>query len=156
MRHIDPKNYLSDIEWPRQMSTNSDFYGEDIRLWSERQGDLLRRIAAGEAISDQVDWPHVIEEIKDVGQDRQQEIARLAAHLAAAEALVEQLRGRLDALTGKLADTQAELAAAQVQAEAATTRAVAAVEGERAMREAETARKARGLVARLRAAWRGE
>jgi hypothetical protein len=37
------------------MSKDSDLYGEDILLWSERQGDLLRRLAAGESVSDQVD-----------------------------------------------------------------------------------------------------
>ena len=38
------------------MSKHSDLYGEDILLWSERQGDLLRRLAAGESVSNQVDW----------------------------------------------------------------------------------------------------
>jgi Domain of unknown function DUF29 len=46
------------------MSKDSDLYGEDILLWSERQGDLLRRLAAGESVSDQVDWPHVVDEIE--------------------------------------------------------------------------------------------
>jgi hypothetical protein len=77
---------------PWQMSRDSDLYGEDIRLWSEAQGALLRRLAAGEAVIDQVDWPHVIEEVEDLGRsdaqhlDRQQEIARLTALLVAAEA----------------------------------------------------------------------
>ena len=33
-------------------------------LWSERRADLLRRVAAGERINDQVDWDNVIEEVK--------------------------------------------------------------------------------------------
>ena len=48
------------------MSTDSDLYGEDIHLWSETQAALLRRLAAGEAVRDQVDWPHVVEEIEDL------------------------------------------------------------------------------------------
>jgi hypothetical protein len=31
---------------------DSDLYGDDIRLWSERQGALLRRLANGEAVFD--------------------------------------------------------------------------------------------------------
>ena len=92
--------------------SDSDLYGDDIRLWSERQAALLRRLAAGEAVSEQVDWPHVVEEIEDLGHGDahppvQDEIAQLTARLAAAEALVKELRARLDSLTGKLAETQA-------------------------------------------------
>jgi hypothetical protein len=32
------------------MSRDSDLYGEDIQLWAEQQGALLRRVAAGEAV----------------------------------------------------------------------------------------------------------
>src|SRR6185437_6582348 len=99
---------------PGQMS-DSDLYGDDIRLWSERQGALLRRLSAGEAVSDQVDWQHVVGEIEDLGHDyvTHDEVARLTARLAAAEAEVNELRARLEALTGKLADTQTELANTQ-------------------------------------------
>ena len=44
----------------------SDLHDTDIILWSERQATLLRRVAEGERLND-VDWPHVIEEIADVG-----------------------------------------------------------------------------------------
>ena len=130
--------------------SDSDLYGDDIRLWSERQAALLRRLAAGEAVSEQVDWPHVVEEIEDLGHGDahppvQDEIAQLTARLAAAEALVKELRARLDSLTGKLADTQAELASTQDQVETATARA-AAVEAEQAMR---VARRGQGRWARL-------
>ena len=137
------------------MNSDSDLYGDDIHLWSERQGALLRRLAAGEAVTDQVDWQHVVEEIEDLGRsdvqhlDHQQEISRLTALLAAAEARVKELRARLDDLTGKLANTQAELADAQHQADAATARSVAAS-------RAEQERKARGRWTRLRAAWLGK
>jgi hypothetical protein len=43
-----------------------DLYERDILDWSERQADLLRRVAGGERVN-HVDWPHVIEEIADVG-----------------------------------------------------------------------------------------
>jgi Domain of unknown function DUF29 len=54
------------------MNSDSDLYGDDIHLWSERQGALLRRLAAGEAVSDQIDWPHIVEEIEDLGHDHAQ------------------------------------------------------------------------------------
>jgi hypothetical protein len=41
-------------------------YDHDILSWSERQADLLRRLARGERING-VDWEHVVEEIEDVG-----------------------------------------------------------------------------------------
>ncbi len=41
-------------------------YERDILDWSERQADLLRRVARGERVND-VDWEHVVEEIEDVG-----------------------------------------------------------------------------------------
>ncbi len=41
-------------------------YERDILSWSERQADLLRRLARGERVND-VDWEHVVEEIEDVG-----------------------------------------------------------------------------------------
>src|SRR5689334_22761925 len=139
--------------------SDSDLYGDDIRLWSEKQGALLRRLAAGEAVSEQVDWPHVVEEIEDLGHSEaqrvQDEISHLTARLAAAETLVKDLRARLDSLTGKLAETQAELASTQNQVETATARAVAA-ESEQVVRQAEAARRGQGRWQRLRQAWRGE
>jgi septal ring factor EnvC (AmiA/AmiB activator) len=137
------------------MNSDSDLYGDDIRLWSERQGALLRRLSAGEAVSDQVDWQHVVGEIEDLGHDyvAHDEVARLTARLAAAEAEVNELRARLKDLTGKLTDTQVELATTQDRVETATARAAAAVESEQAMQQAAAERKARGRLARLRAAW---
>src|SRR3954449_11375721 len=102
------------------MNSDSDLYGDDIRLWSDKQSALLRRLSAGEAVSDHVDWQHVVGEIEDLGLNRaqraaQDEVVRLTARLAAAEAEVNELRARLEDLTGKLTDTQAELATAQDQ-----------------------------------------
>ena len=42
-------------------------YERDALAWAERQADLLRRLAAGERVNEDVDWPNVIEEVQDVG-----------------------------------------------------------------------------------------
>ncbi len=42
-------------------------YQTDALAWAEQQADLLRRVAAGERLNDAVDWPHVIDEVRDVG-----------------------------------------------------------------------------------------
>jgi hypothetical protein len=44
-------------------------YETDILLWSEHQADLLRRLAAGERVNDQIDWNDLIEEVGDVGRN---------------------------------------------------------------------------------------
>jgi hypothetical protein len=46
----------------------NDLYEEDILTWSARQADLLRRLAAGERVNDQVDWENVVEEVESVGR----------------------------------------------------------------------------------------
>ena len=43
-------------------------YDADFFAWSEHQGELLRRHSAGERLNEAVDWPHVIEEIEDLGR----------------------------------------------------------------------------------------
>jgi len=53
-------------------------YDADILAWSERQAGLLRRVGAGETINDQVDWPHIIEEVEAVGRS---ERSALASHV---------------------------------------------------------------------------
>src|ERR1700750_3100352 len=45
-----------------------DLYDDDILLWSERQSDLLRRIAAGEPVNERPDWVNIIEEVESVGR----------------------------------------------------------------------------------------
>jgi hypothetical protein len=46
-------------------------YDTDIVTWSERQGALLRRRAAGELVNDaELDWPNIAEEIESVGQSQ--------------------------------------------------------------------------------------
>jgi hypothetical protein len=48
----------------------SDAYESDILLWSERQAQLLRCLAAGERVNDPVDWENVIEEVESVGSEQ--------------------------------------------------------------------------------------
>jgi hypothetical protein len=44
-------------------------YDTDVLTWSERQADLLRRVAAGERINNhEIDWPNIVEEIESVGR----------------------------------------------------------------------------------------
>ena len=43
-------------------------YEADILLWSERQTDLLRRLAAGEPMNETPDWTNIAEEMEDVGR----------------------------------------------------------------------------------------
>jgi hypothetical protein len=40
----------------------SALYEDDILLWSERQCDLLRRIARGEPVNEPPDWANIIDE----------------------------------------------------------------------------------------------
>jgi len=42
-------------------------YERDALAWAEQQAALLRRLAAGERLNEAVDWPNVIEEVRDVG-----------------------------------------------------------------------------------------
>jgi hypothetical protein len=52
----------------------SDLYDTDLALWSDQQAALLRRLAAGERVNDQIDWENVIEEIQDVRKRYEDEI----------------------------------------------------------------------------------
>jgi hypothetical protein len=46
----------------------SDLYDDDILWWSEQQAELLRRVAAGERVNDQVDWNNIIDEVESLGR----------------------------------------------------------------------------------------
>ena len=46
----------------------SVLYDTDILGWSERQAELLRRLAAGERVNDLIDWENVAEEVESVGR----------------------------------------------------------------------------------------
>lgn len=85
----------------------SDLYGEDILLWSKHQTGLLRRMAAGEQVNDQVDWEHVIEEIAEAGEEGRDlssgiptdALAGLHDAVAAAQDALSDVSARLEALT---------------------------------------------------------
>ncbi len=64
-------------------------YDTDVLLWSERQGRLLRRLAAGERLNDQIDWDHVVEEVESVGRSELHRTESL---------LIQALRHRLKML----------------------------------------------------------
>jgi hypothetical protein len=49
-------------------------YDTDLMLWSARQADLLRRVAAGERVNDKVDWENVAEEIESLGRSDRREL----------------------------------------------------------------------------------
>jgi hypothetical protein len=55
----------------------NDLYETDILEWSERQAAVLRRLAAGERVNDQVDWGNVVEEIESVGNEQVHAVASL-------------------------------------------------------------------------------
>jgi hypothetical protein len=57
----------------------SDLYDTDVLLWSERQAELLRRVASGENVNDQIDWPNIIDEVETVGRS---ERSALRSHIA--------------------------------------------------------------------------
>ena len=42
-------------------------YDTDALAWAERQADFLTRLARGERVNVDIDWPNVIEEVRDVG-----------------------------------------------------------------------------------------
>jgi hypothetical protein len=68
----------------------SDLYDDDILLWSERQGELLRRIAAGEPVNERPDWVNIIEEVESVGREQLHAVESLLlqalVHMLKAEA----------------------------------------------------------------------
>jgi len=55
----------------------SDLYDNDIYQWSEQQGGLLRRQAAGEKLNEQPDWTNIIEEVESVGRSELQSVESL-------------------------------------------------------------------------------
>jgi hypothetical protein len=83
------------------------------------------------------------------------ERGRIVAVEAKAAAREAELRGRLDDLGAKLTDAQAELAAAQDKAGASSAEVLMLARKVNEAAEADAERRARGLLARLRAAWRG-
>jgi hypothetical protein len=55
---------------------------EDIVLWSERQGSLLRRRTAGELVNDtELDWPNIVGEVESIGRAEQEQLINRRAIL---------------------------------------------------------------------------
>ena len=67
----------------------SDLYDTDILIWSERQAELLRRVAAGEPVNEAPDWPNIIEEVESVGSEQ-----RHAVELLLGQALRHMLKAQ--------------------------------------------------------------
>src|SRR5271165_1254931 len=67
----------------------SDLYEDDILLWSARQGELLRRVAAGEPVNERPDWVNIIEEVESVGREQLHAVESLLL-----QALVHMLKAQ--------------------------------------------------------------
>jgi hypothetical protein len=66
----------------------SDLYEDDIVLWSERQGTLLRRYAAGALVDDaELDRPNIAEKIESVGTEQ-----RFVVESLLVQAIVHRLK----------------------------------------------------------------
>lgn len=97
-----------------------DVYDRDIVVWSEQQADLLRRLSHGERVNEAIDWPHVIEEIEDVGRSQvsgcesllRQAVVHLLKTWAFPDGPVAHWRGEI---IGFLADAQSRFAPSMCQ-----------------------------------------
>jgi hypothetical protein len=57
-------------------------YHTDVYAWSQRQGALLRRLAAGERVNHtDLDWPNVAEAIETIGRSARDAMARHIADI---------------------------------------------------------------------------
>jgi hypothetical protein len=54
-------------------------YDLDFPDWADRQASLLERLAHGERVNDAIDWPHVIEEVRDLGRSELHAVEGLLA-----------------------------------------------------------------------------
>jgi hypothetical protein len=66
-----------------------DLYDTDILVWSERQAELLRRLATGQPVNEAPDWPNIIEEIESVGSEQLHAVTSLLV-----QALVHMLKAQ--------------------------------------------------------------
>ncbi|HXA25848.1 MAG TPA: DUF29 domain-containing protein [Acetobacteraceae bacterium] len=55
----------------------SDLYDTDFMRWTERQTELLRRMAAGEQVNEEPDWLNLAEEIESAGAREKREVRSL-------------------------------------------------------------------------------
>jgi Domain of unknown function DUF29 len=96
---IGPIGYRGITERPGM----SELYDTDILIWSEHQSQLLRRLASGELVNDQVDWAHVVEEIESVGNEQLHAVTSLLVH-----ALVQLLKAEAWPLSREVPHWQSE------------------------------------------------
>ena len=82
----------------------SDLDDKDILIWSERQGALLRRRAAGELVNDaELDWRTIAEEVESVGRGQLSAVRSLLRH-----ALIHMLKAEAWPLSRKVPHWRAE------------------------------------------------
>jgi hypothetical protein len=97
------------MSWPNVSShepgaTGMSEYDTDILLWSERQGALLRRRAAGELVNEaDLDWPNIAEEIESVGNEQLHAVTSLLV-----QALTHMLKAEAWPLSREVPHWQAE------------------------------------------------
>ena len=101
----------------------NDLYDTDILLWSEQQAELLRRMAQGDRVIDQIDWENIAEEIVDVGRS---ELRAVASHLV--QALLHDLNAEPWPLSREVPHWRAEARGHRDDARAAFTRSMAQCE----------------------------
>ena len=54
-----------------------DLYDRDFFGWSAEQAALLERLAAGERVNAAVDWPHIVDEVRDLGKSELHQVRSL-------------------------------------------------------------------------------
>ena len=86
-------------------------YDSDILAWSEHRAELLRRLAAGERVNDQVDWENVAEEIESVGRSQ---LSAVRSHII--QAFLHDLKAQAWPLARDVAHWQSEARLQRIQA----------------------------------------
>lgn len=81
----------------------NDLYEDDVLLWSGQQAALLRRLAAGERVNEQIDWENVIDEVESVGSEQLHAVESFLV-----QALVHMLKAEAWPLSRDAAHWQAE------------------------------------------------
>ena len=81
----------------------NNLHEADVLLWSEQQAALLRRLAAGERVNEQIDWENVIDEVESVGSEQLHAVESFLV-----QALVHMLKADAWPLSRDAAHWQAE------------------------------------------------
>ena len=78
-------------------------YETDVSRWSERQGALLRRLAAGERVNDaDLDWTNIADEIETVGRS---ERTALSGHISNVLSISSSCRSRRPSILARAGET---------------------------------------------------